>query len=187
MTPRLILASASPRRGRLMREAGYAFEVVAPDVDETPPPGVSPREVARLLAERKARAVAAPEDAWVVAADTLLDFHGGVVGKPRDAEDARRMLLALSATVHEVVTGVAVRHGARMLTDVAVTRIRFRSLSPHEIGAYVASGEPLDKAGAYAVQGGAAGFVEAMDGPLDNVVGLPMAVVRRLLHEAGFA
>jgi septum formation protein len=186
MTRRLVLASTSPRRRRLLEEAGYAFDVVAPDVDETPPPGVAPREVARLLAERKARAVDAPADAWVVAADTLLDFHGSIVGKPRDAEDARRILLHLSATVHDVVTGVVVRHGDALVSDVAVTRIRFRSLSPQEIGAYVETGEPLDKAGAYAVQGGARGFVEAMDGPLDNVVGLPMAVVQRLLAKTGY-
>lgn len=185
MSPRLVLASGSPRRKRLLEEAGYRFDVAPTHADETPPAGTAPREVARILAERKARAAhAAPGDV-VLAADTLLDFHGRIVGKPRDAEDARRILLALSATWHEVITGVAVRRGDDVHAETVVTRVLFKALSPQEIGLYVETGEPMDKAGAYAVQGGAAAFVDKLQGPLDNVVGLPMDATRRLLAQAG--
>ncbi|HEX2022927.1 MAG TPA: Maf family protein, partial [Candidatus Thermoplasmatota archaeon] len=119
----------------------------------------------------------------VLAADTLLDLDGAILGKPRDADDARRILRALSGRAHDVVTGVALRTDARRVSGAARTRVRFRALSDAEIDAYVATGEPLDKAGAYAIQGGAARFVEEIDGPRDNVVGLPMELVRRLLGD----
>jgi septum formation protein len=177
----LTLASASPRRAALLREAGFEFDVAAPRVDESVPPGMSPAEAALQLAVRKARAVEAP---LVLAADTLIDLDGEILGKPRDADDAHWMLGALAGRAHAVVTGVAVRRGARTRAAAERTVVRFRDLSPSEIEAYVATGEPLDKAGAYAIQGGARGFVERFEGPLDNVIGLPMGLVRRLLREA---
>jgi septum formation protein len=181
---RLLLASASPRRKRLLEEAGLAVDVRPTWVDETPPPGASPAETAVALAVRKARAV---EDsgAWILAADTVVDLDGEVLGKPADAADARRILRALSGRAHWVATGVALRRAESVWTGLEQTRVTFRALADAEIDAYVATGEPMDKAGAYAVQGGARAFVASMQGPLDNVVGLPMGVVRRLLREAG--
>lgn len=183
----LILASASPRRARLLTEAGYRFEVRASHADERVAPGTSPAEAAVALAVRKAQAVDAPGDAWVLAADTLLDLDGDILGKPADPADARRILGRLSGRGHGVLTGVALRTPrGGLLTGLAQTRVTFRGLSREEIDAYVSTGEPLDKAGAYAIQGGAARFVADVQGPMDNVVGLPMDVVRRLLAEGGF-
>lgn len=182
----LVLASGSPRRAALLSKAGYSFAVARPAVDETIPASLSPLQAALHLAALKARAVAVP-GAWILAADTLGDLDGRALAKPTDADDARQMLRALSGRAHEVVTGVAVRTplGA-MHTGVARSVVRFRALQSAQIDAYVATGEPLDKAGAYAIQGGAAEFVERVDGPQDNVVGLPMGIVTRLLREAGF-
>lgn len=182
----LVLASASPRRARLLQEAGIPFVVEAPWVDEAVPPGTPPVEAAVALAVRKAEAVDARRR-WVLAADTLLDLDGAILGKPRDRDDARRILAALGGRDHWVVTGVAVRspdHGLR--TGLAQTRVRFRPLSPREIEDYVATGEPMDKAGAYGIQSGGARFVDRIEGPMDNVVGLPVDVVRTLLVETGF-
>ena len=182
--PRLVLASESPRRRRLLTEAGYAFDARAPAVDESVAPGTPPAQAAVELAVRKARAVQAP-GAVVLAADTLLDLDGAILGKPRDAEDARRILASLSGRDHWVVTGVCARWDGEERTGLAQTRVTFRALSPEEIEAYVATGEPLDKAGAYAIQGGAARFVAQVRGPTDNVVGLPMDVARALLADLG--
>lgn len=185
--PLLVLASASPRRARLLEEAGYRFETRATWVDESVPPGMPPVEAAVELAVRKAMAAEKPPDAWVLGADTLLDLDGEILGKPRDAHDARRILRRLSGREHWVLTGVAVRSPERgLLTGLGQTRVAFRELSAREIEDYVATGEPMDKAGAYALQGGAARFVADVRGPKDNVVGLPMDVVRRLLAESGF-
>lgn len=183
----LVLASASPRRARLLAEAGIPFRVEASWVDESVPPGTPPAEAAVELAVRKAMAVPKAPDAWVLGADTLLDLDGEILGKPRDAQDAREILRRLSGREHWVLTGVALRapeHGVR--TGLAQTRVSFRALPARDIEDYVATGEPMDKAGAYAIQGGAARFVAQVRGPLDNVVGLPMEVVRRLLAETGF-
>ena len=183
----LVLASASPRRARLLQEAGYRFEARPTWTDETVAPGVPPVEAAVELAVRKAMAVDPfPSGGWVLAADTLLDLDGEILGKPRDAQDARRILGRLSGRDHWVVTGVAVRgpdHALR--TGLGQTKVTFRTLTPREIEDYVATGEPMDKAGAYAIQGGAARFVASIQGPPDNVVGLPMDVARRLLADAG--
>ncbi|MFA5861699.1 MAG: Maf family protein [Candidatus Thermoplasmatota archaeon] len=180
---RLILASASPRRKRLLEEAGILFEARPTSTDETPPRGVAPTEVAVELAVRKARA-AEDGGALVLAADTLIDLDGEVLGKPHDVAEARRFLRTLSGRDHWVITGVAVRRAQSLWTGFGRTQVTFRSLSDAEIDAYVATGEPMDKAGAYAIQGGAAGFVARVDGAMDNVVGLPMDVVRRLLRDA---
>ena len=184
MRPPIVLASASPRRAALLREAGIAFVVEPAWVDESVARGTAPAEAAVDLAARKAMAVE-PRGRLVLAADTLLDLDGEILGKPRDAEDARRMLARLSGRDHWVITGVALRQGSELRTGLAQTRVTFRALSNDEIAAYVATGEPLDKAGAYAIQGGAAAFVAQLRGPRDNVVGLPMDVVRTLLAESG--
>ena len=180
----IVLASASPRRAALLLEAGIAFVVEPAWVDESVAPGVAPAEAAVDLAARKAMAVE-PRGRLVLAADTLLDLDGQILGKPRDAEDARRMLARLSGRDHWVITGVALRRGSELRTGLAQTRVTFRALAPDEIDDYVGTGEPLDKAGAYAIQGGAAAFVAQLRGPRDNVVGLPMDVVRTLLADAG--
>ncbi len=193
--PPLVLASASPRRRELLSGLGLDFEVRPTDVDETVLAGESPAEHVQRLAE--AKAVMAAEAAasssadggeLVLAADTVVVVDGEILGKPRDDADARRMLERLSGHGHEVLTGVAVRGpaGEPLLAAVEATRVRFAELTAEEIDWYVASGEPMDKAGAYAVQGLGALFVEAVDGNYSNVVGLPLPVVYRLLRRAGY-
>jgi septum formation protein len=183
------LCAARRRRAARPPAAGVAFESGRPpEVDETPPAGVAPAEVAQALAVRKARAAASRAPGRVVVtADTTVLLGDAILSKPEDAADARRMLHALSGRVHRVVTGVAVARDATVLSASDATSVEFRPLSDEEIAAYVATGEPLDKAGAYAIQGGAAGFVVRREGRLDTVVGLPVDVVRRLVAEIGIA
>ena len=187
----LVLASRSPRRAELLRVAAIDFEVRAfPEVDETPGVGLDdPRAIVRDLAERKARSaqVHAPHE-LLLTADTLVFLDDAILGKPDDPAEAHAMLRALSGRSHTVATGVALtgpggRGRVRLVSDAAATHVRFRALSDEEIRAYVATGEPLDKAGAYAIQGGAAGFVAGLDGAEDTVIGLPVEVVRRLLAD----
>lgn len=157
-----------------------------PDVDETPPGGLPPPAVAQALAEAKARAVVPlAEGRSVLAADTVVFLGAEVLGKPSGPDEARRMLRRLSGRMHAVATGVAVARGGRLESGVAVSRVTFRPLLDVEVAAYVAGGEPLDKAGAYAIQGGAAGFVTCLEGEEDTVVGLPIQLVRRLLDRLG--
>ena len=184
--PRLVLASASPRRRELLRALYPDFEVTPSEVDETLPPG-PPAAAAALLALRKARAVAAGRgEGIVLGADTLVVVDGEALGKPADAEDARRMLRRLRAREHHVVTGLAVVDAAtgREATDAVVSRVHMADYPEAAIDAYVAGGEPLDKAGAYAIQGQGRALVERLDGSWSNVVGLPVAATRALL--AGF-
>ena len=181
---RLILASGSPRRRELLARMGYRFEILVPDVDEHVEGPA--REVVGILSLRKARAAAAQlSDGIVIASDTLVSLNGEALGKPADAQDARRMLLELSGNTHEVFTGVALIDAAsgRTLSRVVRTGVRFRDLSDEETCAYIRTGEPMDKAGAYAIQGGAHGFVEALDGSYENVIGFPVEDVRELLEE----
>lgn len=186
---RLILASASPRRRELLSNAGFAFAVVPSRVRETDPSGEPPAAYAERMARLKAENVAgklAPEDGVVVlGADTIVVLDGIALGKPRSPEEARAMLARLSGRTHEVITGVALAAPATARSAVAHerTRVVFRSLTPEEIAAYVASGEPLDKAGAYAIQSGASRFVTRIEGCYFNVMGLPVARVERLLQE----
>lgn len=187
----LVLASRSPRRAELLQAAGIEFEArTFPEVDETPGMGLDdPRAIVRDLAERKARSALlhAPHE-LLLTADTLVFLDDEVLGKPEDAAEAHAMLTALSGRSHVVATGVALtgpggRGRVRTVSDAAATRVQFRELSAEEIHDYVAGGEPLDKAGAYAIQGGAAGFVSGLDGAEDTVIGLPIEVVRRLLAD----
>lgn len=181
----LILASGSPRRRELLGRMGYEFQICSPDVDEH----VSghARDIVRTLAVRKARAAAERFDRGVIiASDTLVSLDGAPLGKPADADDARRMLRALSGREHEVFTGVCVIDAQTGMEEAQVDRtgVRFRPLTDAEIDAYVATGEPMDKAGAYAIQGGAGAFVESLDGSFENVMGFPVDVAGELL--AGF-
>lgn len=181
---RLILASASPRRAELLRSAGFAFDVSPVEVDETPQDGEDPAEYVRRLAGLKAETLPLPEvDSVVVAADTTVVVAGRILGKPVDAEDARAMLETLSGREHSVLTGVAVRWREETRSAVEATRVSFLPMSADEIAWYVSSGEPDDKAGAYAVQGLAGRFVDRIDGSYSNVVGLPVARVYLMLSE----
>ena len=180
----LILASGSPRRRELLAKMGYTFEICTPDVDEHV--GGHARDIVRTLAERKAAAAAARYARGVViASDTLVSLDGRPLGKPADAADALEMLRALSGREHEVFSGVCVMDAAtgRRETRVARTGVHFRALADDELLAYIATGEPMDKAGAYAIQGGAGAFVTRLDGSFENVMGFPVDDVRALLSD----
>lgn len=181
--PPLLLASGSPRRVALLQAAGIAFERAGlPGVDETPEPGWAVREVAQRLAERKAcAALAAAPGRRVLAADTVVLLDGRLLGKPADGEHARAMLTALQGRAHEVLTGVALATPEGLWSDVASARVRMDALDDARVRAYVATGEPLDKAGGYALQAGAAAFARVVAGEADTVVGLSLACVRALL------
>ena len=182
--PRVLLASASPRRAELLAAAGIAFDVQAADVDESLRPGEAPAAYCERLARAKAEAVMAlAPDRVVLAADTIVVVGEEVFGKPRDDGDARRMLERLSGRVHTVLTGVAVGAHGRIRTVVDRTEVEFAPMTAGEIAWYVASGEPRDKAGAYAIQGLASRFVARIRGAYSNVVGLPVPVVYSLLGD----
>jgi septum formation protein len=192
MKPTLILASASPRRRELLAQVGYRFEVQASSVPESRRPGEDPIRFATRLAREKAEEVfarcqpsATLAPVMVLGADTLVVCDGEVMGKPADAAEATRMLLLLSGRTHHVVTGVALVWGLGS-TEVAaeLTQVTLRTLSPQEVSCYVASGEPMDKAGAYAIQGYAGRWIPRISGCYFNVVGLPLALVASLLEGA---
>ena len=177
----LILASASPRRSELLRAAGIEFTVRVADIDETVLPGESPGDYVRRLAREKAQAVAQAGE-MVLGADTTVVIGGEIAGKPVDAEDARRMLKLLSGQWHEVLTGVSLIRSGQIISEVAVTRVKFSELTEAEIDWYVSTGEPMDKAGAYGIQGYASRFVEGIEGNYSNVVGLPVQLVYQMLE-----
>jgi septum formation protein len=179
---RLLLASQSPRRAELLRAAGFDFDIQPADADETLHPGEAPPDYVRRVAEAKARAVIdSAGERIVLAADTTVVVDQHILAKPADAADAARMLRLLSGRQHEVMTGVTLASQGRVLTRVEVTRVEFAALDGDEIAAYVQTGEPMDKAGAYAVQGVASRFVTRIEGSHSNVVGLPVALVHRML------
>jgi len=183
---RLVLASASPRRAALLREAGWAFEVAPVDLDETLRPGETAQAYVERLAQAKAAAAASKDpEAVVLGADTTVVVQGQVLGKPLDSADAARMLRLLSGRTHDVLTGICLRKGLRSLVHVESSRVRIAALSDAEIEWYIGTGEPFDKAGGYAVQGLASRFIEAVDGSYSNVVGLPVASVNSLLKQLG--
>jgi septum formation protein len=184
---RLVLASASPRRAELLTSAGFAFEVSPADVDEALWEGEEPGAYALRVARDKAATAAArhADGRVVLAADTVVVSEGEILGKPRDAGDAERMLRRLSGGVHEVLTAVVVRSADGETAEVVTTRVHFLPLTDAEIAWYVASGEPDGKAGGYAIQGRAARFIDRIEGSWSNVVGLPIATVYRLLNRDG--
>jgi len=181
-SPHLTLASASPRRRELLEQLGFVLRIRPAQTDESPLPGEPPRDYVLRVASEKARAVAG--DA-VLAADTAVVLGSTILGKPRDAADARRMLRALSGVRHQVLTGVCVRGGGAERTAVVAAEVQLDPLSDAQIDWYVATGEPLDKAGAYAIQGLAGAFVRELRGSVSNVVGLPLAETLELLRSAG--
>jgi septum formation protein len=185
----LVLASASPRRRELLTQAGFTFEVRPADIPEDPVPGEDPIAYVIRLARQKAEAVYAALDhkesappQVVLGADTTVTLDNQILGKPADAADAARMLRLLSGRTHRVITGVAVVTATRTEVAAEVTAVKFLTLSDEEISAYIATGEPMDKAGAYAIQGRAARWIPRIEGDYSNVVGLPLALVSTLLN-----
>ncbi|HVP15552.1 MAG TPA: Maf family protein [Terriglobales bacterium] len=180
----IVLASASPRRVALLRQVGLPFTVVDPGPDRDWPGAAEPRHGVRALALDKARRIAARRPgALVIAADTVVIVRGVRLGKPRGESEALEMLRRLQGRTHEVWSGIAVARGREQRTAAEVTKVQFVRLAESELRAYVRTGEPLDKAGAYGIQGAAAQFVRRIDGDYGNVVGLPLARLRQVLQE----
>ena len=183
--PKLVLASGSPRRSEIMRSVGWKFEKDVPDIDESERKGESPEDYVKRLAREKAEAIAYKYPTEIVlGADTTVVINDEIIGKPVDIADARRMIAMLSASWHEVLTGVAIVSNQKTSVGIQRTRVKFSPLSNQEIDFLVEKGDPLDKAGAYAVQAQAALFIEAIDGDYWNVVGLPISLVYRMIKEA---
>lgn len=185
---RLILASASPRRAELLRSAGFTFEIVPADVDETPAAGESAAAYTLRVATDKARAVARRltlNDAVILAADTEVAMDCRIFGKPADENAAALMLRTLSGAVHDVLTAVVISANGRESSEIVETRVHVTPLSDEDIAWYVRSGEPMGKAGAYGIQGRGARFIERIEGSWSNVVGLPVHAVHRLLARVG--
>ena len=184
----VILASQSPRRRELLERMGISDFLIRPaQGEEIFDPSLTPAQLVEALSRQKAEEISAgagPEDI-VIAADTVVSVDGRVLGKPRDEAEAAGMLSALSGREHTVYTGVTVRRGCRTITDTVVTHVWFRPLSQQEIAAYVATGEPMDKAGAYGIQGLAGLFVERLDGDYYNVMGLPICRLCAMLRHLG--
>ena len=181
----VILASQSPRRRELLGLTGLDFTVRVADIDESMDAAKAPFDEVARVSRLKALAVQrAPEDV-VIAADTIVVCGGEVLGKPRDEEDAFRILSLLSGRQHEVMTGMTVLRGDEVITHTEVTKIHFRELLPAELRAYIATGEPMDKAGAYGIQGGAALFADQMEGDYYNVMGLPVCRLAMILRSLG--
>ncbi len=178
----LILASQSPRRRELLGLFQIPFTVRAADIDETMDPSRSPAQAVGQVSRRKAEATERTPEDVVVAADTIVVCDGQILGKPRDEEDACRMLALLSGRDHQVMTGMTVVYGQRSVTCTEITDIHFRELSQEEILGYVKTGEPMDKAGAYGIQGGAALFAQRMNGDYYNVMGLPVCKLGELFR-----
>ena len=183
----IILASASPRRQELLRQIGCTFRVVVSDAQELSENGLLPEKLAAENARRKAEDVAAKEGSNrpVLGADTVVAVDEMILGKPKDEADAVRMLRLLSGRQHFVFTGIALAYRGEVYEDVVRTAVWMDTLSEKEIDAYIATGEPMDKAGAYAVQGRAAKFIPRIDGSFSNVVGLPLHAVKTLARRAG--
>lgn len=182
-TKKLILASGSPQRSLLLRQAGLDFEIVVPQIKEAPLPGEAPDAFVCRTAREKAESLPA-SDAVILAADTAVVDGKRILGKPVDATDAAAMLRSLSGRTHEVMTGVCLRFPDQTRCFHIETRVSFRELSEKEILDYIASGEPMDKAGAYAIQSGAAKMVRRVEGSYSNVVGLPLCEVIEIIEEA---
>ena len=189
---KIILASKSPRRHEILTLAGFEHEIIVSDADESVPASYTPAEAVRAISAKKASAVLSEIDTSlyedglvIVAADTVVDVDGVIFGKPKGEADAERMLRVLSGRRHFVHTGVTVTDGRKTLTAVETTAVVMREIKEDEIKGYAASGEPLDKAGAYAVQGKAGAFVKKLEGDYFNVMGLPLCVTCGMLNEFG--
>lgn len=189
MLPSLYLASTSPRRRELLQQLGLEFSVLRIDVDETRLAGETPEHYVQRLAQEKARAglVQVPAGSVVIAADTTVALGDAELGKPGSEAEAIAMWMQLSGRGHRVLTGVAVARGDEIVAQVVTTAVHFRDIVPEEMRAYWASGEPADKAGAYAIQGRGAVFVTGINGSYSNVVGLPLAETAELLAQFGIS
>lgn len=183
--PRILLASSSPRRRQILESLRLTFDVVHTNVDEALLPGEDPYDAAERLARAKAAAVGRDEGTLVIAADTIVVLDGEAINKPEDREDARRMLRRLQGRRHDVVTGMALRLDGRAISSRDVSRVVFALMSEDEIARYAATGEPDDKAGAYALQGIGGLFVASVEGSPSNVVGLPLRLLYSLAAEIG--
>lgn len=182
----IVLASRSPRRADLMKEIAADFQVVPSSVEEVIRPQCTPEENAIAIAQAKAEEVARGRPGHlVIGADTIVVLDGEIIGKPADKEDARNILRRLSGREHEVITGIAIVDCQRVQA-AAVSKVKIKPLSEDEIAAYVESGEPMDKAGAYAIQGRGARLVESYSGSYSNIVGLPMETLKDLLEKVGY-
>lgn len=179
----VILASQSPRRRELLGLLNIPFTVKVADIDETMDPALDPKDEVARLSYMKAAAIAHDKDDIVIAADTIVVADGKVLGKPKDEADAVSMLCLLSGKTHHVMTGMTVMQGEKAICHTEITDVCFRDLSEKEIADYVASGDPMDKAGSYGIQSGAAPFVEAIHGDYYNVVGLPVCRLSLILKE----
>jgi len=179
----LVLASRSPRRQEILRQAGLDFIIRPADVDETPLPGEIPEKYVQRVAQIKALATPRYPGETVLGADTTVVIDETMLGKPADADDARRMLHLLADRRHQVLTGICIVRDCGLVLDWAATSVWFAAMTPAEIDSYVDSGEPMDKAGAYAIQGLASKFIPKIEGCYFNVVGLPIALVYRHLTE----
>lgn len=183
---RIVLASKSPRRRQLLGDIFDEFDIITSEVDELLPASVHPREGVELLAIRKGEAVAREvgEGCMVISADTLVELDGVALGKPADESDAYRMLRSLSGKGHNVHTGIAVHLGGRVYHGVASSEVFFRELTDEEIQSYIATGEPMDKAGSYGIQGRGGALVEGYNGDFDTIVGLSSVLTKKLVREA---
>ena len=183
---RIILASKSPRRREILSRIYSDCEIIVSDADETLPEGLAPAKCAEQIAVRKGAAVAetVSSGALVISSDTMVELDGVILGKPESAEDAHRMLSMLSGRVHNVHTGVAIHCNGRVFSGVDTTRVEFKSIDAETIDAYIATGEPMDKAGAYGIQGKGGALVVGYDGDFDTVVGLSLSLTERLIAEA---
>ncbi len=177
----VILASRSPRRKELLQLLDIPFVVQAADVEEILEPGLSPAQQVAQLSRRKAKAAAHTPQDVVIGADTVVVYADAILGKPEDEADAVRMLTLLSGKTHQVMTGLTVLHRDQAITETVITEVTFRTLSQKEIARYVETKEPMDKAGSYGIQGGAARFVEHIRGDYYNVVGLPVCLLSQIL------
>ncbi len=178
----IVLASGSPRRAELLTMAGYEFEVMKTDTDENVEAS-DPAELVKILSQRKAEDAARLTDKVVIAADTVVALDGIVLGKPSDTEDAKGMLAQLSGRSHSVFTGITLRRGDVAVTEAHETKVYMRDISDAEIDAYVSTGDPMDKAGSYGVQGRAGMFVSRLEGDYYTVVGLPLCRVSEILRD----
>ena len=183
---RLVLASGSPRRRDILQILGLDFDVRRPDLEEVVHPGEAPSDAVRRLAEEKSAGLAQSPGEVILAADTIVVLDDEILGKPSDTTHAVEMLMRLSGRAHDVLTGIALRRGPEVWSSVARTRVTFRSFDRTECEVYVATGEPLDKAGAYGIQGFGAALVDGIEGDYFNVMGLPVPTFLGLLNEAGY-
>ena len=183
----IILGSQSPRRRELLEKLDLPFTILTADIDETVRPELTPAHAVADISARKAAAILrqASEDDLVITADTIVVLDGQIMGKPHSPEEAEQMLSSLSGRTHQVYTAVTLHSHARQKTEVACTQVTFRPLDPKEILAYIASGEPMDKAGAYGIQGRGAVLVSHLEGDYFNVMGLPLCTLCRMLRSFG--